>query len=464
MEHRTYLWLHLTFDIIKQSPSEYGRRCDVETLLSDLPSEVSQTYEKILGRSKNEIYTETLLQIVLAAARPLTLDEANTALTLALLKQRFLSYTDLESKLWSPKVFQSIVKNLCGLFVSVYDSKLSFIHQTAREFLIHPERKGKWQGRLNMSESHGKMSLVCLAYLSYLGGQSPVTEIKKQFPLAQYSARYWMDHARHAETQKDVQESILNFFQQREAYAVWGSLFDPDRPWDQEPWGYENMATPLYYASLAGLQYTVELLTEKGADVNVQGGDDGNALQAASSHGHKEVVLLLLEKGADVNAQGGDYGNALQAASWGGHKEVVLLLLEKGADVNAQGGFYGNALQAASQEGYNEVVLLLLEKGADVNAAGRFHGNALQAASTYGHKEVVQLLLEKGADVNLQGDFGNALQAASQGGHKEVVQLLLEKGADVNMQGVNYGSALQAAYTYGHMEVVLLLLEKGAEM
>ncbi|KAF7161294.1 hypothetical protein CNMCM5623_006911 [Aspergillus felis] len=128
MEHRTYLWLHLTFNIIEQSPSEYGRRCDVEALLSDLPSEVSQAYEKILGRSKNQIHTETLLQIVLAAARPLTLDEANTALTLALQKQRFISYTELKSNLWSPKVFKSIVRNLCSLFISVYNSKLSFIH------------------------------------------------------------------------------------------------------------------------------------------------------------------------------------------------------------------------------------------------------------------------------------------------------------------------------------------------
>ena len=32
---------------------------------------------------------------------------------------------------------------------------------------------------------------------------------------------------------------------------------------------------------------------------------------------------MLLDKGADVNTQGGDYSNALQAASLGGHQEVV---------------------------------------------------------------------------------------------------------------------------------------------
>jgi ankyrin repeat protein len=70
-----------------------------------------------------------------------------------------------------------------------------------------------------------------------------------------------------------------------------------------------------------------------------------------------------LLKGADVNAQGGDYGNALQAASVGGHKEIVELLLLKGADVNAQEGYYGNALQAASAKGHKEIVELLIHPG-----------------------------------------------------------------------------------------------------
>jgi ankyrin repeat protein len=60
-------------------------------------------------------------------------------------------------------------------------------------------------------------------------------------------------------------------------------------------------------------------------------------------HYAKEVVQLLLNQGAEVNAQGGEYGNALQAASRSGHKEMVQLLLNQGADVDAQGGKDGNA-------------------------------------------------------------------------------------------------------------------------
>ena len=101
--------------------------------------------------------------------------------------------------------------------------------------------------------------------------------------------------------------------------------------------------------------------------------------------GHEAVVELLLEKGADVDAQGGYYGNALQAAADGGHEAVVKLLLEKGADVDAQGGYYGNALSGGCRRGHEAVVKLLLEKGADVECQGwRLGQTPLQAAAEKG--------------------------------------------------------------------------------
>jgi ankyrin repeat protein len=105
-----------------------------------------------------------------------------------------------------------------------------------------------------------------------------------------------------------------------------------------------------------------------------------------------EVVKCLLETGADINFQGGYYGNALQAASHHGHQEVVELLLENGAEINGQGGYFGNALQAAAYQGHQEVVKLLLGKGANVNAQGGEYKNSLHAASIQDHKEIVELL------------------------------------------------------------------------
>jgi ankyrin repeat protein len=43
------------------------------------------------------------------------------------------------------------------------------------------------------------------------------------------------------------------------------------------------------------------------------------------------MVQLLLEKGADVDAKADDGGTALYRAAGSGHEAVVRLLLEKGA-------------------------------------------------------------------------------------------------------------------------------------
>tara|TARA_R110002003_G_scaffold37_3_gene2136 strand:- start:1533 stop:1907 length:375 start_codon:yes stop_codon:yes gene_type:complete len=71
-----------------------------------------------------------------------------------------------------------------------------------------------------------------------------------------------------------------------------------------------------------------------------------SALLWAAQHGQEATVQKPLGERADVNANGGQYGNALQATAQGGDEQVVKLLLDKGTDVNAHGGHYSNALQA----------------------------------------------------------------------------------------------------------------------
>ncbi|KAF7516056.1 hypothetical protein PCG10_002500 [Penicillium crustosum] len=173
---------------------------------------------------------------------------------------------------------------------------------------------------------------------------------------------------------------------------------------------------------------------------------------------------MLLGAGADINAQGGEYGNALQAAAWHGSPETVQILLGAGADVNAQGGQYGNALQAAGLDRSPEKVQMLLGAGADINAQGGEYGNALQAAAWHGSHETVQILLGAGADVNAQGgQYGNALQAVASRGNAKKVQILLGAGADVNAQGGRYGLPLLAAIHEGYVDQVQILLHAGAD-
>jgi hypothetical protein len=60
------------------------------------------------------------------------------------------------------------------------------------------------------------------------------------------------------------------------------------------------------------------MLLGKGADVNHHG-RYATALQAASIGGHKEIVQMLLDKGAYVNLQGGDCGTR-----YGQHRQEAI--------------------------------------------------------------------------------------------------------------------------------------------
>ena len=111
----------------------------------------------------------------------------------------------------------------------------------------------------------------------------------------------------------------------------WLLVHRPNKRWEAPFDNLGDVGSGLYYASFAGLLNVVLMLLERGADVNAQGGDFCNALQAALEGGYEKVVSMLLERGADVNAQGGDFCNALQAALEGGHAKVMEMLIAKGA-------------------------------------------------------------------------------------------------------------------------------------
>ena len=82
-DNRTYLWLHLTLDVIENTLESTIH--DLRMLISRLPRSVEDAYEKILTRVNSSEHAQTarsLLHIVLAALRPLTLGEIQIALAI----------------------------------------------------------------------------------------------------------------------------------------------------------------------------------------------------------------------------------------------------------------------------------------------------------------------------------------------------------------------------------------------
>ncbi|KAH7016244.1 ankyrin repeat-containing domain protein [Microdochium trichocladiopsis] len=467
-----FRWVSCQIDVLREclAPKSVFRE------LNNLPPTLDATYARILQNIRPEHMdcAKRLLQFLAYSERPLRIEEAVDALAVDPdCQPRF----DPRNRM--PDA-EEVARYCSSLVVLVRQEdhrsgtmivEIQLAHFSVQEYLVSARVHESMAADLEKTNAKAEIVRVCLSYLIDNASRDTLQETEGT-PLANFAAQYWSTYAVDVElSRKEVLSEVDEYFSSEVAFQFGHDLCDTDNQWGRQDeiqrWGpgRRHAPTALYFASFVGLFHSVQMLLDKGADIDAESGPYGNALQAASSRGHREVVQLLLDKGANINAQGGYYRNALQAASFRGHREVVQLLLDKGADINAQGGYYSNALQAASYGGDREVVQLLLDKGADVNAQGGDYGNALQAASHEGHREIVQLLLDNGADVNAQGGlFGNALQAASYGGDREVVQLLLDKGADVNAQGGLFGNALQAASSWGHREIIQLLLDNGADV
>ena len=512
-DNRTYLWLFLTFDIIMKSPSRFSKTSDIESLLSKLPSDVSDAYERILSKSSDPKRAQIILHIIIAARRPLSLDEVNIALTLTTQERGCKSFDELD--LWPQERFKSVVQNMCGLFVSIHDGKLSLIHQTARAFLIgttaaYETTPQMWKGRVNSAVAHGILARVCLSYLNLDGflvlssGFSEEdfcrdNEWKNSLQEEQccgfldYAALNWANHykSKLSDATMDLENSARDLCDTRLAYRSWWfRLYMGDHTHLSS-----KKCTSLIIASIFGLTRIAEHFLAEGADIYTCVNPYGNALSAASERGHNDVVQLLLDQGADVNFKDSCFGGALTAACSAGSYSTVQLLLDKGAKIHDPNRYWDEPLLAASLAHLSEVVRLQLNRGADINPE-REEETALMAAlpgvlyklvqlmlDTYGDrnpereeetalearslriKEIVHMLHDGAADFSARPyRYGSALYAAAEEGHDRILRVLLEKGANINAKSGKYGSVLHAAAFYGRDEIVRILLDRGADI
>ena len=101
----------------------------------------------------------------------------------------------------------------------------------------------------------------------------------------------------------------------------------------------------------------------------------------ASKKGLKEVVELLIQKGANVNAKDNYRYTPIFIAAMNGHKEIVEILIQNGANVNARDKDGVTVLMEASRRGYRDIIRLLIQNGANVNARDRWGKSAILYAN-----------------------------------------------------------------------------------
>jgi len=150
------------------------------------------------------------------------------------------------------------------------------------------------------------------------------------------------------------------------------------------------------------------LLINRGTDVNVPlrkpnaGKEDSvdvwTPLIVAALTGDAGVVELLIDKGADINATNNSHETALHVAVLNDHRDVAELILNKGANVNATSDSGRTPLHyVAIDNDDKELATLLILKGADVNAVDKDGRSPLAYANKRGHGAVAAILRAHGA-------------------------------------------------------------------
>lgn len=182
------------------------------------------------------------------------------------------------------------------------------------------------------------------------------------------------------------------------------------------------------------------MLLDNGANPDIRSKDGFTPLLwSVALRRSKESVEVLLDKGASVNFQGGRGQTPLHSALYKGHVEMVETLVQRGADVNAVNAQGMRPLQVVFAQTWepNQIAILWND------GWGKTLQDERQARST-----VVKLLVSKGADINAptpSGDTPLHLAAAQPG----LMDILLQNGANANARNNRGDTPLHIALRSG---------------
>ena len=204
VKNRTCLWVSLVFSELERQAGLSRNR--LLGLVRDLPTSVEEAYEEVLERSPDVREAQRILNIVVAATRPLLPEELSLALTLDDYGSgrgidRIIEVEPAES-------FGKRVRELCGLFIRVQANGVYLIHQTAKDFLIQSEHKRKadrpthrqlkWKDSIVREQAELTLAKVSIQTILWSGIRSKEDLHEREFEatsgLGAYPYEFWHYH------------------------------------------------------------------------------------------------------------------------------------------------------------------------------------------------------------------------------------------------------------------------------
>jgi ankyrin repeat protein/energy-coupling factor transporter ATP-binding protein EcfA2 len=493
-----FLWVRLVVDEITTAMERGEDTQYFAFQLSATPTDLWNQFREILLRVNHHHIPDMqrLLQVVLVAERPLSVEELAHVLSLSS-PEPPQTLQDLRGLGNAEQVYRDTVKRIrlcCGGLVEVVHTsrclwitkelnvgyklatQVQFIHQSVKDYLNSAEVKKDLSDMLSAGEfassGHQRLLTACLKYLQLPemvalldraavspGVQAWPTgatrafweEISDHHPLLLYSP-HWVIHA-----DESAQCENLSFAG-RETVQTMETVF---HTWRFFPYSGSGDKGDLYHHIYS----------------NMDNSSDEISAGLLSFSAYQGYIFLFKEVFNALNKDMTQHtlGRALIAAACDCGLASFYRRLVCNGNIRdrreAEGKRSKYDWAETIWQAKEAIVRMLLDGGADANwmmRVGHF-GSALTAASWSGRVSIVQVLLDNGAIANAEvrnGDYGTALIAAAWGSSSEVIQVLIHHGADVNAQvraGL-VGSALSEAAISGSCSVVQTLIDHGAEV
>ncbi|KAM0668308.1 hypothetical protein ACQRIU_001870 [Beauveria bassiana] len=489
-----FLWVALQIESLCCAKTDEA----IRQTLAQLPQDLPATFDRILQRAAQpgENYQTTILELIMAARRPLTSEELREALSVV--------PGDTE---WNPsRQLNNVVSVLssCGslIIVDEEDGAVRLIHHSVKQFLLCGFTDANGAA---FTQQCAEMSTagIIVTYLNYgvfetqisrdvvpqINGEAIPPRIvrsmavssttrdialhllrsrgkhrfhlgkaleraktqsteppQNQFPFHNYAKSYWQQHACYISDKETVQYALL--LRLLEGNAVAGTASDTIG------------STLLHRAAEGGDIGIITRLTDKGAELESRDNYGQTALICAARTGREEVVKLLVERGANKDCK--DYGDqtALARAMGRHHHSICAFLIESGASLTGKSKSGETLLHRAVDCGQECLVRLLVEHGANLEETKRRSGQtALSLAAETGSSQMVKLLARHGANIETQDKHGfTPLMHAARGGHLDALHLLLARCARPDATSFHGDTALSLAAKRGHEHVVGRLL------
>ena len=478
VENRTYLWIALIFPELEKCAGFSEKK--LLAVIRNLPKTVHDAYEGILSRSTDLKRARRLLSIVLGARRPLTLDEMNIALAIDD-GSRSTDQLDLEPS----SSFSTTLRDLCGLFVTIRDSKIHLIHQTAKDFLLRSEEKNVdlspslWYSSLESETCEHMMWSTCVTYLSFLdfevnpfrpaglpwGILREATEnYLEQHAFLKYAVEFW---ASYLVTSWDDFERIMHICNPNtRVFESWFQI-----KWTMmesskcHPKGLNEISLAAYLNHYSLLEASLQ----RGVSMDVLDNHSRSALWWALEKGHHKFAVTLINRITEAN-QALDVNSTLQMVAVKECPMVLRWLVKMGHDLETKAKDGWTAYERAAVRGYGVLFPHLAKFDGEVKDRSLY-----EVVSTR-DQDMLERWSYRPCEMDMEAKYSDnetLMYRCIANGWTDIAKALLYAGADPNSVSHNHWNA--AGYKHGETllyraasevdkTMVHLLLMKGAKV